>query len=67
MFARTHGVRSPWYVVRANDKKRARLNVIRHLMSLVECPEKDARLAVPNPDIVFAYDETHLASGAIEP
>jgi len=39
MFARTDIKRSPWYVVRADDKKRARLNCIRHLLSMV--PYKD--------------------------
>jgi polyphosphate kinase 2 len=35
MFAYTDTKQSPWYVVNADDKKRARLNVIRHLLSLV--------------------------------
>jgi polyphosphate kinase 2 len=35
MFAHTDTKQSPWYVVNADDKKRARLNVIRHLLGLV--------------------------------
>ena len=35
MFARTDTKQSPWYVVEADDKRRARLNVISHLLSLV--------------------------------
>jgi polyphosphate kinase 2 len=35
MFASTDIKQAPWYVVNADDKKRARLNVIRHLLSLV--------------------------------
>lgn len=65
MFARTHNESSPWYVVRADDKKQARLNVIRHLMLLVDCPDKDEHAANPNPEIVFTYDDRHLESGAI--
>jgi polyphosphate kinase 2 len=34
MFAVTDTKQSPWYVVNAEDKKCARLNVIRHLLSL---------------------------------
>jgi polyphosphate kinase len=34
MFAHTDIKQAPWYVVNADDKKRARLNVIRHLLSL---------------------------------
>jgi hypothetical protein len=35
MFAHTDIKQAPWYVVEADDKKRARLNTIRHLLSLV--------------------------------
>ncbi len=35
MFAYTDIKQAPWYVVNADDKKRARLNVIHHLLSLV--------------------------------
>jgi polyphosphate kinase len=36
MFAHTDIKQAPWWVVRSDDKKRARLNVISHLLSLVE-------------------------------
>ena len=39
MFAYTDTKQSPWYVVHADDKRRARLNFIRHLLSKV--PYKD--------------------------
>ncbi len=35
MFAHTDIKQAPWYVVNGDDKKRARLNVIDHLLSLV--------------------------------
>ncbi|HBB35343.1 MAG TPA: polyphosphate kinase 2 [Cyanobacteria bacterium UBA8803] len=35
MFATTDIKQSPWYVVEADDKKRARLNCISHLLSLI--------------------------------
>jgi polyphosphate kinase 2 len=35
MFRHTDIKQAPWYVVNADDKKRARLNVIRHLLSLI--------------------------------
>jgi polyphosphate kinase 2 len=35
MFARTDTEQSPWYVVEADDKRRARLNVIRHLLQQI--------------------------------
>jgi polyphosphate kinase 2 len=35
MFAHTDIKQAPWYVVPADDKRRARLNCIRHLLSLI--------------------------------
>ncbi|MDP1576242.1 MAG: polyphosphate kinase 2, partial [Cypionkella sp.] len=67
MFARSHSDDLPWHVVRADDKKLARLNVIRHLMSRVDCPDKYQHLAQPDGEIVFDYADAHLQSGAIAP
>ena len=36
MFKYTDTKQSPWYVVNADDKKRARLNMIHHLLSIVK-------------------------------
>lgn len=36
MFAYTDIKQAPWYVVNADDKKRARLNCINHLLSLID-------------------------------
>ncbi len=47
MFEETDTTISPWYVVNANDKKRARLNCISHLLSLIpyeEVPTKKLKL-----------------------
>jgi hypothetical protein len=35
MFAHTNIPKAPWFTVEANDKRRARLNCIRHLLSKV--------------------------------
>jgi len=47
MFAHTDIKQAPWYVVQGDDKRRARLNVIAHLLSLIpyqEVPEPDLQL-----------------------
>ena len=67
MFARTHNEVTPWHVVRADNKKCARLNLIRHLISHVDCPDKGEHLANPNPEIVFPFDVKHTKDGAIAP
>lgn len=65
MFARTHDVLAPWHVVRADDKHAAHLNLIRHLLGQLDYDGKDKRLAAPDPEIVFAYDELYLENGMI--
>ena len=67
MFARTHTLHAPWYVVRAGDKKLARLNLIRHLLTHLEYHGKDAALVRPDPDVVFGYSEQALQAGRIAP
>ena len=52
MFAHTDIKQAPWYVVDADDKERARLNCISHLLSLIpyeQVPPTPIRLA-PRPD-----------------
>ncbi len=64
MFARTSHV-VPWHVVRANDKRVARLNVIKHLLTHLHYAGKNEKLIRPDSEIVFPYAESHLQSGAI--
>jgi len=47
MFAATDTAWAPWYVARSDDKKRARLNIINHLLSKVpyeEAPREKVKL-----------------------
>ncbi|MDD9910031.1 MAG: polyphosphate kinase 2 [Ahrensia sp.] len=41
MLAATHSTYAPWTIVRSNDKRRARLNTIRHVLSQVDYADKD--------------------------
>ncbi|MDB6454424.1 polyphosphate kinase 2 [Falsirhodobacter sp. 20TX0035] len=55
MFARTNIPEAPWYIVEGNDKKRARLNCIDHLLTLFpyeDVPHEEITLPerVFNPD-----------------
>lgn len=65
MFARTHNLLTPWTVVRADDKRLARLNVIRDLLSRLDYADKDETLLHADAAIVFPYDEAYLRTGAI--
>jgi polyphosphate kinase 2 (PPK2 family) len=62
MLAATSSRLSPWIVVHADDKKAARLNVIRDLISRLACPETDKHLASPDRRIVFPFNPRHAAS-----
>jgi len=43
MFIASHTPEAPWTVIRSNDKKRARLDVIRHVLSGLAYPGKDRK------------------------
>ncbi len=58
LFRFTHTSVAPWTVVRANDKKRARLEAMRHVLSNMEYEGKDAAVAkAPDPKIVGSGPE----------
>ena len=49
---------APWYLVSSNDKKRARLNVLSHFLSVIpyEAPKRD-KIKLPTRDNKNAYDD----------
>ncbi len=65
MLARTHTPTAPWTLVRANDKRLARLNIIKDLLGRLHYTGKQKRLIQPDPQIVFAYDVSSLANGLL--
>lgn len=55
MFLRTNTAEAPWFIVEGNDKKRARLNCISHLLSQV--PYEDVPSdSISLPDRIFNPD-----------
>ena len=65
MFAATDTAWAPWYVARSDDKKKARLNIIRHLLSKVpyedlprdkiKLPKRQKAGDYREPDYPFKY------------
>lgn len=54
MFARTDKKHSAWIIIRSNDKKRARLNAMRHFLSQFDYVDKDiAVVGHPDPLLVM--------------
>lgn len=57
MLRQSHSEHAPWYIVKADNKKCARLNVIRHILFLVNCPDKDQHSKKAKNKIVFPFNE----------
>ena len=55
MFEETHSEHAPWTVVRSNDKRRARIEVIRHVLLALDYAGRDLEaIGKPDPKIVGA-------------
>ena len=57
MFSRTHTTYCPWVIVKSDNKKRARLESIRYVLSSIdyEGKEEAGSLINPDPTIVSRY------------
>ena len=73
MFFYTDTADAPWTVIRSNDKKRARLNCMRHFLSSLDYPDKDETVVqTPDPKIVLhaesvVHASDHILSNALHP
>ncbi|MBD5166130.1 polyphosphate kinase 2 [Helicobacter sp.] len=64
MFSRTHTPFAPWLIVDSNDKKRARINVARIMLSKIDYEDKDAEnvCLLADPGIVTTYSSVRAFS-----
>ncbi len=67
MFARTSFVFAPWYVVHCDHKKTARINVMKHFLSLMNYPDKREELLIYDHDVVCEFDPVCYEKGLIAP
>jgi polyphosphate kinase 2 len=67
MLLHTHSAVAPWTCVRADHKKKARLNVIRHLLHAINCPKVAHKVDQPDRDVVFEFEKAALEDGRLEP
>ncbi|MBV8341698.1 MAG: polyphosphate kinase 2 [Gammaproteobacteria bacterium] len=63
MLVRTHQREAPWILVRADDKRQARLNVIRDMLARIPAPEVKAKHARPDERVAREFSADLLASG----
>lgn len=64
MFEATDTDYAPWYIVRSDDKKRARLNCIAHLLSVIPYKKAPrAKFKLPNRSNKSKYDDQATLEG----
>ena len=66
MLRRTSTEISPWIIVRADHKKRARLAIISHLVRTLAPREIAQEVDAPDPDVLFPFDMAALEDGRLE-
>ena len=73
MFFYTDTADAPWTLIRSNDKKRARLNCMRHFLSTLDYPGKDIEVVQgPDPLIVghaqsIVHQADHILARSLHP
>jgi polyphosphate kinase 2 len=55
MLLRTHTALAPWHIVRADDKRLARLNLMRDILSRLHYEGKKKKAVQPDRNIVFEF------------
>ena len=62
MFFLTHTEAAPWTIIKSDDKKRARVNAMRHVLHVIDYEGKDPTVAcAPDPSIVASPPEIYRA------
>ena len=67
MLMRTHTATAPWRIVRADNKRLARLNLMRDILSRLHYAGRKDKLVQPDPDIVFEFSPECLEAGRLAP
>ncbi len=73
MFFYTDTADAPWTIIKSNDKKRARLNCMRHFLDSLDYPDKDLDVVGrPDPLIVgraehVVHNADHILASSLHP
>jgi polyphosphate kinase len=59
MFFHTDTADAPWTIIKSDDKKRARLNCMKHFLSNLDYPDKDSHV-VGHPDPLIVGSSAHV-------
>ncbi len=66
MFRKTSFEFAPWYVVHTDDKRTARINVIKHFLNSVDYEGKDDKILSFDSNIICKFEESCYEKGLIE-
>jgi polyphosphate kinase 2 len=67
MLKRTHTKAAPWTIVRADHKHRARINIMRDMLSRLDYEDKDGGLLHTDKDVVVEYPGGSPDKGLLVP
>lgn len=73
MFFYTDTADAPWTIIRSNDKKRARINCMRHFLSVLDYPDRDAEVAFSPDDKIVGHasqvvdHSDHILASSLHP
>ena len=66
MFMLTHMDVAPWTIIKSDDKMRARINAMRHVLHVIDYDGKDESVAyAPDPSIVASAREVYTAGAPV--
>jgi len=59
MLSATHTSVAPWTIIKSDDKKKARLNCIKHILNFVDYPDKvdEKKIKVDRDIVIYGSDE----------
>jgi polyphosphate kinase 2 len=66
MLSRTHTPEAPWFVVHTDKKKKARINIMRHLLRTFAPKQIVKKVNTPDPDVLFQFETAALTDGRLE-
>ncbi len=66
MLRRTTTKDAPWFVVHTDDKKIARVNIIRHLLRTLAPKDIAKSIDKPDPKVLFEFEPAALEDGRLE-
>ena len=66
MLRRTHTRDAPWTIVHTDDKEKARLNIMRHLLKVLAPKDVAKSVKKPDPDVLYTFETAALEDGRLE-